>query len=219
MGRVGVAWRPSLGDVEVIPVKQTDMVYRALVDAALSGRRSWGGVTDLAWEAGVGEKLAYKALLRPAEIGAIEKHPRGGFSVTDPERIMMILSSRRSLAAARSTTFEAAQAMLGKMSAYALGGTRAAAHHLGGENTIADHANAIVYVPDPADLDRLPVGEGALVLVADERTLLGWSDGYTGPAQTYADLFAQPGWQASEFRRALWRAWFAVDDWSRAEVR
>ena len=36
-------------------------------------------------------------------------------------------------------------------------------------------------------------------------------------AQTYADLFAQPGWQASEFRRALWRKHFDVDDWSQRD--
>lgn len=52
---------------------------------------------------------------------------------------------------------------------------------------------------------------------ADARDLRAWADGYTSKAQTYADLFTQPGWQASEFRRALWRAWFAVDDWARAE--
>ena len=44
-----------------------------------------------------------------------------------------------------------------------------------------------------------------------------WTTGYTSLAQTYADLFAQPGWQASEFRRALWRKHFDVDDWSQRD--
>lgn len=198
-------------------MQETEVVLRTLVDAALAGRRSWKKVADLAWEAGVGDKLAYKVLTRPASIGAVTKHRGGGFSVTDPERLLMLLSARRTLVAAHSTTFEAAQALLSNLDAYAIGGTRAAAHHLGGENTVADHAAAIVYVHRDTNLHGLPDGSGALVMKADNRALRVWTDGYTSEAQTYADLFAQPGWQASEFRRALWRKWFAVDDWARAE--
>jgi hypothetical protein len=47
-----------------------------------------------------------------------------------------------------------------------------------------------------------------------ERALRSWPAGFTSKAQTYADLFAQPGRQSSEFRGALWRDWFAFDDWS-----
>lgn len=199
-------------------MQATGVVLRTIADAALTGRRSWKSVGDLAWEAGVGEKLAYKALGRPASIGAITKHPGGGFSVTDPERILALFSARRSLADARHTSFEAAQSLLAEVPEYALGGTRAAAHHFGGKNTIADHAPAIVYVPEDTDLDALSAGGSALVLIADARSLREWADGYTSKAQTYADLFAQPGWQASEFRRELWREWFSVDDWAKAEV-
>jgi hypothetical protein len=203
--------------VRVINVRETDVVLRALADAALADRRSWKTVADLAWEAGVGEKLAYKALGKAASIGAVAKHPGGGFSVTDPERVLMLLAARRSLSTARRTTFEAAQSLLTELSEYAIGGTRAAVQHLGGRNTISDHAPAIVYVPETVELDGLPAGDTALVLTADSRSLGAWKDGYTSAAQTYADLFAQPGWQASEFRRALWRKWFAIDDWMRAE--
>lgn len=199
-------------------MQKTDVVLRTLVDAALVERRTWDRVADLAWEAGVGDKIAYKALGRPASIGAITRHPGGGFSVTDPERLLAILSSRRTLTAARHTTLDAAQSLLPTMPEYAIGGTRAAAHHLGGPNTIADHAPAILYVPEDSDLGALPAGDGALVMTADARALRSWADGYTSKAQTYADLFAQPGWQASEFRRELWREWFAVDDWARSEV-
>lgn len=195
----------------------TDAVYRTLADAALDGHRSWKNVADLAWQAGTGEKLAYKALGRLSAIGAVTRYPGGGFSTTDPERVLMIFASRRSLVPATRTSLEAAQALLPELAEYALGGTRAAAHHLGGANTIADHAPAIVYVPEGVDLADLPAGESALVLAADARSLQMWSDGYTSKAQSYADLFAQPGWQASEFRRALWRKWFSVDDWARAE--
>ncbi len=166
----------------------------------------------------MGEKLAYKALGKPASIGAVTKHPGGGFSTTDPERVLMLLSARRSLSAARRTTFDAAQTLLAETREYAIGGTRAAVQHLGGRNTVADHAPAIVYVSEHTDLDDLPMGDSALVLTADDRSLLGWTEGFTSKAQTYADLFAQPGWQASEFRRALWREWFTVDDWTRAEA-
>ncbi|WP_157008774.1 hypothetical protein [Agromyces laixinhei] len=196
----------------------TDVVLRTLVDAALAGRRSWANVGDLAWEARAGEKLAYKALSRPASIGAVTKHPGGGFSVTDPERVLMLLAARRSLSSARRTTLESAQAILPRVPEYAIGGTRAAVQYLGGRNVIADHAPALVYVPESIALDDLPSGETALVLAADERALRAWETGFTSRAQTYADLFAQPGWQASEFRRALWRQWFDVDDWARAEA-
>lgn len=196
----------------------TDLVLRTLVDAALAARRSWSNAADLAWEAGVGEKLAYKALEKPTSIGAVVKHPGGGFSTTDPERVLMLLSARRSLKVARRTTFSAAQELLTPGAVYAIGGTRAAVHHLGGRNTIADHATAIVYVAEGRELDGMPPGDDALVVTADARSLRSWADGFTSKAQTYADLFAQPGWQASEFRRRLWREWFAADDWAQ-EVR
>jgi hypothetical protein len=196
-------------------VQQTDLVLRALVDAALAERRHWKSAADLAWEAGVGEKLAYKALGKPASIGAVIKHPGGGFSTTDPERVLMLLAARRSLSSARHTAFDAAQTLLAESMEYAIGGTRAAVQHLGGRNTIADHAPAIVYVPEGADLDDLPAGDSALVLTVDDRSFRVWADGFTSKAQTYADLFAQPGWQASEFRRALWKRWFGIDDWNR----
>ena len=198
-------------------MQATDLVLRTLADSGLDGQRSWKNVGDLAHAAGVGEKLAYKVLTRPVSIGAVVRHPGGGFSVTDPERVLMLFSARRSLAGARRTTYEAAQTLIAGLDVYALGGTRAAAHHLGDGVMIADHAEAIVYVPEHTDLSFLSKGEGALVTTADAKSFRSWEDGYTSKAQTYADLFAQPGWQASEFRRALWREWFTVDDWSKAE--
>jgi hypothetical protein len=118
------------------------------------------------------------------EIGAITRHRGGGFSITDPERLLMLLSSRRSLSAARCTELQAAQAWLSKLDVYAIGGTRAAVHHLGGTNTIAAHAPAILYVPEGTDLEDLPEGDGALVLMADTRSLRSWAEGYTSRAQT-----------------------------------
>lgn len=198
-------------------MKETDAVIRAAVDAALDGRRSWENVSALASEAGTGDPITYKAIEKAVDIGAITRRRGGGFSVTDPERLMMIFSARRSLEPARRTTLAAAEELLGTVEQYAIGGTRAAAHHLGGPNTIADYGPAIIYVRQDTHLEDLPDGDGVLVLVADDRSLRAWKDGYTSPAQTYADLFAQPGWQASEFRRALWRHWFTIDDWTRVQ--
>lgn len=199
-------------------MRDTDAVYRELVDSALAGVRRWSNVGDLAWQAGVGEKLAYKALLRPASIGAVTRFPGGGFAVTDPERILSLFATSRSFRGATLSSFEAVQDLVTRVPEYAIGGTRAAAHHLGGRNTIADHAPAIVYVPETLELSPLPRGEEAVVLVARGHDLAAWRSGFTSKAQTYADLFAQPGWQASEFRRALWKEWFLIDDWARQEV-
>ncbi len=199
-------------------MRATDALWRTIVDAALDGRREWNNTSNLAWEAGVGEKLAYKALVRPTEIGAVTRHPGGGFSVTDPERVLALLAAARTLKAATRTRFDAAQELAARASLYAIGGTRAAAHHLGGRNTLADHAPAILYLPTTAPVSSLPLGREALVFTIDTSTLDRWNTGFTSKAQTYADLFAQPGWQASEFRRALWRAWFFTDDWALAEV-
>lgn len=199
-------------------MRETDAVWRTLADAALRGNREWKNAADLAWAAGVGDKIAYKAMQRPTSIGAVTRHPGGGFSVTDPERIVTMLAAARSLATARETTIDGIQQLMSIADEYAIGGTRAAAHHLGGRNTIADHARTIVYFPAGIDLADLPAGDESLAVTIDQHTLESWSDGFTSQAQTYADLFAQPGWQASEFRRALWRRWFSVDDWSRAEA-
>ncbi|MGV3733725.1 MAG: hypothetical protein ACO1N6_10045 [Microcella sp.] len=201
-------------------MKQTDAVWRTLVDHALDGRREWPSTAELAWHAGVGQQLAYKALARPIEIGAVTRHrpPAGGFSVTDTERVLTLFAVSRTLREATATTLEAAHELTERVAHYAVGGTRAAVHHLDKRNTIADHGAAILYVPTGSDLTHLPDGDSALVSTIDIPTLEVWGDGYTSRAQTYADLFAQPGWQASEFRRALWRRWFSVDDWSRGET-
>ncbi len=200
-------------------MKQTDAVWRTLADHALHGRREWPSTAELAWEAGVGQQLAYKALSKPVEIGAVTRHrpPTGGFSVTDPERVLTLFAVSRSLRGATSTTLDAAHQLTERVAEYAVGGTRAAVHHLDGRNTIADHGSAMLYVPTGNDLTQLPNGDSALVFTIDTATLETWGDGYTSRAQTYADLFAQAGWQASEFRRALWRRWFSVDDWASRE--
>ncbi len=96
-----------------------------------------------------------------------------------------------------------------------LGGPDAAVHHLGGTNTVADKGRRIVYLPHHEGMiSALPSGDEVLVVGMDKAACAAWVDGYTSFTQTYADLFASPGWQAAEFRRALWDSRFREPDWS-----
>ncbi|GGF15479.1 hypothetical protein [Subtercola lobariae] len=200
-------------------MKRSDAVRRVLADAALQGRRTWANATDLAWEAGVAVPTAYKSIRPLIDIGAVWQRPGGGFTVLDPERVVTVLAADRTFRDAVATTSATeAEALAGSLPAYAVGGTRAAVHHLGGVNTVADPGQGILYIPEGADVSSLTEGTDVIVFTADAKALKAWRAGYTSIAQTYADLFAQPGWQASEFRRALWRKLFDVDDWSRAEA-
>src|SRR5680860_1681577 len=69
------------------PMRDIDAVWRTLADQALAGRRDWQNAADLAHEAGVGEKLNYKALAKPVSIGAVTRYSGGGFSAVDPEPV------------------------------------------------------------------------------------------------------------------------------------
>lgn len=51
-------------------------------------------------------------------------------------------------------------------------------------------------------------------LPTDKRAARTWR-GHTSFAQTYADLFVTPGWQASEFRLALQEKFLGGRDWDR----
>ncbi|WP_244893235.1 hypothetical protein [Agreia bicolorata] len=94
---------------------------------------------------------------------------------------------------------------------YALGGPDAANAILSGR-AIADFSEHIVYLPDRPELRELPEGDEVRVLSMDKRAAKTWT-GYSTPAQTYADLFATPGWQASEFRLALRDAFMREREW------
>ena len=206
----------------------THAVWRTLADAALAGRRTWDSARDLALDAGVGERLAYKAVARLVEIGAVRRLHPAGFVAVDPETITMMIATARTHRDATRTTVTAAQELMARAPTYVVGGSAAAKRHLGGRVVFGSPPDAIVYLPEGFDIGDLPapaahVGlerwpeRGVLIHTANADTLAAWHDGYTSPSQTYADLFAQPGWQASEVRRELWKAWWTVDDWSRAE--
>lgn len=201
-------------------MKVVDIVRRTIADAALRGERRWASQADIAFAARCSVAAVYQATRHLSEIGAIHKYGGGGLSVTDPERIVTALAASRTLRRDLlvSTTLDGAQHMIGTCGVYALGGTDAAVNHLGGPNTIADKGQRLLYVPPDTRIDDVPAGEDVLVLPLDAPAARDWTDGYSSVAQTYADLFAQPGWQATEFRRALWRKLFEVDDWSAARV-
>jgi hypothetical protein len=201
-------------------VKQSEIVLRVLADAALRNARRWNNLADLAFEASCSVSLADKVIRRLTRIGAVRRYGAGGWSVLDPERVTTILAVERNFQRDTwaTTTREAAREFASIATDYALGGEAAAVMHLGGRNTIADIQHRIIYVwfgDDDPDAERraLPPGDEATIVPMDAPASRAW-DGYTSPAQTYADLFSQPGWQASEFRRAMWRQYFGEDDWA-----
>lgn len=192
------------------------VVLRALVDQALDGKSSWQNAAELADYAQVGAKNTYKALQHPTAIGAIRRHPRGGFDVTDTERLLMLFAARRTLKEAKITSFHKALSVLKDAPVYAIGGSRAAAFHLTGSEPPTQHAMAILYVPEGYNLKSLPTStntgvsgsHNALIITSKPRDFEAWRNGYTSKAQTFSDLFAQPGPQARAFQQALWNEWF-----------
>lgn len=70
-------------------------------------------------------------------------------------------------------------------------------HWLGGVNTIADKGVRLIY----ADVDlaqRLAEGEEVRVVSLGRVAARAWREGFSSVAETYADLFAMPGWQARQ---------------------
>ena len=69
-----------------------------------------------------------------------------------------------------------------------------------------------MYLPASVNLTTLPAGKEVRVLSMDKRAAKTWN-GFSSLAQTYADLFATPGWQASEFRKALRDSFLRDREW------
>jgi hypothetical protein len=113
-----------------------------------------------------------------------------------------------------STTLLAAQAFLDDPEVnYALSGSIAAVHYLGGRNRVADLGRRIVYTTRALAQDLFPAGDEVIILGQDLVAARNWRSGYASLAQTYADLWASPGWQAAEFIRALKAKLFTDSDW------
>ncbi len=185
-------------------MKGNELVWRSLADRALQGERTWSSVGDLAYDAGVPSTTAYLALERLESNGSIDRYSRGGLAVVSIDKVLTMLCAWRNLKrdTLATTTLDAIRPLLDTARGpYALGGPDAANTLLNGR-AVADFREHIVYLPDSADLNELPEGDEVRVLLMDSRAMKTWN-GYSSLAQTYADLFATPGWVASEFRMAL----------------
>lgn len=214
-------------------MKKNELVWRELVDAAIARReRRWDNVDDLAFRAGVAPATASYALRRLIEIGAIQQH-HAGFTVVNPEKVLTLLCAARSIMSdalavvtMRDQDLDSLHSWLGN--GLINGGSTAAVELLGGVNTVSDYSEWILYVRDDEAagiltemLDQTDVrrhtGYGrdrgnVTFLPADSRAARNWRR-HTSFAQTYADLFATPGWQASEFRLALREKYLSKRDW------
>jgi hypothetical protein len=195
-------------------MKGNELVWRSLADHALRGERTWSSVGDLAYDAGVPSTTAYLALGRLESIGAIERFSRGGLAVVSIDKLLTLQCAWRNLK--RDTLARTTRDAIGPLldtarGPYALGGPDAANALLEGR-AIADFHEHLVYLPASADLTKLPDGDEVRVLSMDKRAMKMWK-GYSSLSQTYADLFATPGWAASEFRIALRDSFIRDREW------
>ncbi len=201
-------------------MKHNERLWRTLADAALEGRREWSDVGSLADAADLTSGNAHHALRRLVDIGAVSIRRRGGLTVLSPQKVLILLSAYRNLVQdtiALTTSDPINQVLVDRPEAVTLGGADAAVHWLGGRNTVGDKGLRVVYIDDglPQELNlTFPSGNEVRVLSRDAVARRTWRTGFTSRAQTYADLFALPGWQATEFRAALNRHLFGEADWA-----
>lgn len=203
-------------------MKSNELVWRTLADAALTGSRRWANLSDLAFQAGVPVTTAHLATKKLADIGAISRYGGGGFSVVSPDKLLTLLSGWRNLEndTIATTTMKAfGQIAQKRKLTFAFGGPTAAVHYLGGQNKVSDFSKTLAYVELVAveEIDW-PEGDEVRVLEMDSRAAKTWQ-GFSSLAQTYADLFASPGWQASEFRLALRKKFVNDRDWDQSEAQ
>jgi len=197
-------------------MKNVEIVWRTLADAALAGQREWNSIGDIADAASVAPSTTHQALGRLVDIGALRPNSRRGYTVVSPEKLLEAFAAHRNLRTDTmvSTTLPAAQELLDDDSlAYALSGSSAAVHYLGGRNTISDLGQRIVYTARALSQTDFPEGDEVIILAEDPLAARTWKSGYASLAQTYADLWASPGWQAAEFTRALKANLFSDADW------
>jgi hypothetical protein len=197
-------------------MKNVDIVWRTLADAALEGRRDWNSIGDIADAASIAPSTTHQALGRLVDIGAVRPNSRRGYTVVSPEKLLEAFAAHRNLRADTmvSTTLPAAQELLDDDEVdYALSGSSAAVHYLGGRNTISDLGRRIVYTTRSLSQADFPEGDEVIILAEDPLAARTWKSGYASLAQTYADLWASPGWQAAEFIRALKAKLFSGADW------
>jgi hypothetical protein len=197
-------------------MKNVEIVWRTLADAALDGQRDWNTVGDIANASSVAPSTTHQALGRLVDIGAVRPNSRRGYTVVSPDKLLEAFAAHRNLRADTmvSTTVSAAQAFLDDVEVdYALSGSTAAVHYLGGRNTVSDLGRRIVYTTRTLSQADFPAGDEVIIVTEDLLAARTWKSGYASLAQTYADLWASPGWQAAEFTRALKAKLFTEADW------
>ena len=197
-------------------MKNVEIVWRTLADAALEGRRDWNSIGDIADAASVAPSTTHQALGRLVDIGAVRPNSRRGYTVVSPEKLLEAFAAHRNLRADTmvSTSLQAAQSFLDDVEVdYALSGSSAAVHYLGGRNTVSDLGRRIVYTPRTLSQGDFPEDDEVIILTEDPVAARTWKSGYASLAQTYADLWASPGWQAAEFTCALKTKLFTDADW------
>lgn len=195
--------------------KNGEIVWRTLADAALEGQRDWNSIGDIADASSVPPSTTHQALGRLVDIGAVHPNSRRGYTVVSSEKLLEAFAAHRNLRADTmvSTSLPAAQSFLDDVEvAYALSGSSAAVHYLGSRNTVADLGRRIVYTTRALSQGDFPEGDEAIILAEDPLAARTWKSGYASLAQTYADLWASPGWQAAELTRALKAKLFADAD-------
>lgn len=195
-------------------MKGNEIVWRTLLDEAIQGNRHWASLADVGFKASVPLSTTHLATKKLVEVGAIRPLSGGGLSVVSPSKIATILCAWRNVSkdVLLATTHDSLEKAVASGMHVATGGPAAAIHWLGG-NKIANYSNVIAYAAEVAATQfRWEVGREVLVLRMDPRAELDW-DGFSSIAQTYADLFATPGWQASEFRLALKDKFLPDRDW------
>lgn len=201
-------------------MRSNELILRTLADAALAGQRRWTNASDLAFEAGVPESSAYLTLTRLTAIGAVTRYGSGGFALISLDKALTLLCAARNLEkdTLATTTLDGIQPYLDtRIGPYALGGPDAANAHLGGWH-VSDFSEHLVYLPPRRIVGgELPTGDEVRVLAMDQRAARKWT-GYSSVAQTYADLFATPGWAASEFRIAMREKLLPRREWEQEEV-
>lgn len=217
-------------------VKKNALIWRELVDAAVMRQeRRWDSIDDLAFRAGVLSSTAYYGLRRLIDVGAIRQH-HAGFTVVNPAKVLTFLCAARSITAdaLASVTMderEIGEVQLAMDGALIPGGAEAAVELLGGVNTVSDYSDRIFYVRGEdasgylvetlkkmdvkQHFDRTRSRGNVSFITADARAARNWLR-HTSFGQTYADLFATPGWQASEFRLALHDRFLGERDWDQS---
>ena len=64
-------------------MKNVEIVWRTLADAALEGQRDWNSIGHIADAASVAPSTTHQALGRLVDIGAVRANPRRGYTVVE----------------------------------------------------------------------------------------------------------------------------------------